>query len=176
MSDTKTSLKLNEKAIQAAKKSLDEGAVTPSYEASWVKDVIKLLNESLATEWVCVLRYRRHYFTAQGIDSAAVAEEFLIHANEEMMHADRIAQRIVQLGGEPDFNPATLLQNSHADYDDSLDLQAMIKANLIAERVAVETYTQMIQLIGDRDPATKKMLLEILEDEQEHADELSGWM
>ena len=145
-----TRLALNEAALKKAKSSLDDGAVTPHIDGPWVKDIIKLLNDSLATELVCVMRYKRHYFTAKGINSAAIADEFLVHANEEAAHADRIAERIVQLGGEPDYNPATLLARSHADYDDSADLKAMIKANLIAERVAVEAYSQMIDLVGDK--------------------------
>ena len=169
-------LALNEAALKKAKTSLDDGAVTPHNDGPWVKDIIKLLNDSLATELVCVMRYKRHYFTAKGVNSPPIAEEFLVHANEEAAHADRIAERIVQLGGEPDFNPQNLLQRSHADYDDSADLKAMIKANLIAERVAVEAYSQMIDLIGDKDPTTRRMLEEILADEQEHADELADWM
>jgi bacterioferritin len=121
---------------------------------------------------VCVLRYRRHHFTADGMASPAIAAEFLVHADEESTHANRIAERIVQLGGSPDFNPATLLERSHAEYDDSSDLREMIKANLVAERVAVEAYRQMILLIGDKDPTTRRILEEILADEEEHADEL----
>lgn len=169
---TAQDLSLDMAAIERAKKSLDDGAVTPSNEDS-AKAICKLLNDSLATEWVCVLRYRRHHFTAKGMNSPAIAAEFLVHATEEMGHADRIAERIVQLGGEPDFNPATLLERSHADYDDSADLKAMIRANLIAERVAVETYRQMIHLIGDKDPTTRRLIESILEDEEEHADELA---
>lgn len=126
--------------------------------------------------WVCVLRYKRHYFTANGVASPAIAEEFLVHANEESAHSDKIAERIVQLGGEPDFNPRTLLDRSHADYDEALDLQAMVRANLVAERIAIETYRQMISLIGDKDPTTRRMLEEILTDEEEHADELKDWL
>ncbi len=168
-------LVLNEAAIDAAKRSLEEGAVTPNY-GPWREDIIKLLNDSLATELVCVMRYKRHYYTAAGLESPSIAEEFLVHANEEMAHADQIAQRIVQLGGEPDFSPDSLLKRSHAEYDESLDLKGMIKANLIAERVAIEAYSQMIDLIGDKDSTTRRMLESILADEQEHADELSDWM
>ena len=168
-------LTLDEAAIDAARKSLDDGAVTPSY-GPWRDDVVRLLNDALATELVCVLRYKRHYFTANGVSSPAIADEFLVHANEESAHADRIAERIVQLGGDPDFSPATLLQRSHASYDESEDLQAMVKANLVAERVAVETYRQMIELIGDKDPTTRRMLEDILADEEEHADELKDWL
>ncbi len=168
---------LDEAAIDAARRSLDQGAVTPSYGPSpWREDVIKLLNDSLATELVCVLRYKRHHFTADGLASPKIAEEFLVHANEEAAHADRLAQRIVQLGGEPDFSPDSLTQRSHAAYDDSSDLKAMIKANLIAERVAIEAYSQIIGLIGDKDSTTRRLLEDILSDEQEHADELKDWL
>ncbi|MBO9512953.1 MAG: ferritin-like domain-containing protein [Variovorax sp.] len=169
-------LVLDQRAIDAAaSKDLDEGAVTPSY-GPWRDDIVKLLNDALATELVCVLRYKRHYFTANGVASPKIAEEFLVHANEESAHADRIAERIVQLGGEPNFDPKTLLERSHADYDESTDLQAMVRANLVAERIAVETYRQMIALIGDKDPTTRRMLEEILTDEEEHADELRDWL
>ena len=168
-------LKLDEAALEAAKRSLEKGAVTPSY-GPWREDIIALLNDALATEIVCTLRYKRHYFTAKGLASPKIAEEFLVHANEETAHGDMIAERIVQLGGEPDFAPTTLTSRSHADYDDSLDLQAMIRANLIAERVAIEAYGQMIKLIGDKDSTTRRMLESILSQEQEHADELSDWL
>ena len=129
-------LELDQSALDAAKRSLEKGAVTPSY-GPWREDIIKLLNDSLATEIVCILRYKRHHYTAKGLASPAIAEEFLVHANEETEHADMIAERIVQLGGEPDFNPTSLLERSHADYDQSKDLKAMIRANLVAERVAI---------------------------------------
>lgn len=166
---------LNEVAIEAARRDLDQGAVTPNY-GPWREDIIKLLNDSLATELVCVLRYKRHHFTAQGLASPKIADEFMVHATEEAGHADRLAQRIVQLGGEPDFSPDTLSGRSHAEYDDSLDLKAMIRTNLIAERVAIETYSQLITLIGDKDSTTRRLLEDILSDEQEHADELSDWL
>lgn len=166
---------LDEAGLQAARKSLNDGAITPAYGPH--RDaIVKLLNDALATELVCVLRYKRHHFTASGISSAKIAEEFLVHANEESAHADRIARRIVQLGGEPDFSPGTLLQRSHADYDASSDLQAMVRVNLVAERIAVETYRQMIVLIGDKDPTTRRLLEDILADEEEHADELKDWL
>jgi bacterioferritin len=168
-------LALNESALDAAKRSLDQGAVTPSY-GPWRQDIIKLLNDALATELVCILRYKRHHYTAKGLASPKIAEEFMVHALEETAHGDQIAERIVQLGGEPDFSPDSLLQRSHADYDESSDLKAMIKANLIAERVAIEAYSQMIALIGDKDSTTRRMLETILSQEQEHADELSDWM
>jgi bacterioferritin len=164
-------LELDETALEAARTTLDDGAVTPSY-GPWRQQIIKLLNDALATELVCILRYKRHYFTAHGLNSSAVAAEFLEHANEESMHADKLAERIVQLGGEPDFNPDHLTAKSHADYDESRDLKAMIKANLVAERVAVEAYRQMIQLIGDKDPTTRILLEDVLRDEEEHADDM----
>lgn len=170
-----TAMRLDEAAIDKARKSLDQGAVTPNY-GPWREDIIKLLNDALATELVCVLRYKRHHFTAEGLASPKIAEEFMVHANEESAHADRLATRIVQLGGEPDFSPDSLTDRSHAEYDDSSDLTAMIRANLIAERVAIESYSQMIALIGDKDSTTRRLLEDILSDEQEHADELKDWL
>ncbi|ALV06880.1 ferritin-like domain-containing protein [Roseateles depolymerans] len=166
-----TTMQLDEAALDRARKHLDDGAVTPSY-GPWRDQIVKLLNDALATELVCVLRYKRHYFTAHGLSSPSIAEEFLEHANEESAHADKLAERIVQLGGEPDFNPDSLTKRSHAEYDDSDDLKAMVRANLVAERVAVESYRQMINLIGDKDPTTRRILEEVLADEEEHADEL----
>jgi bacterioferritin len=145
-------------------------------ELLWRKGLVKLLNDALATELVCVLRYKRHHFTAHGLTSPHIAEEFAVHATEEMGHADRLARRIVQLGGEPDFAPETLLQRSHAGYDGTLELASMIRANLVAERVAVESYSQLVRLVGDRDPTTRRLLEDILADEQKHADELQGWL
>jgi bacterioferritin len=168
-------LHLDQAAIDAAKRSLDEGAVTPSY-GPWREDVVKLLNDALATELVCVLRYRRHHFTADGLASPKIVEEFMVHAVEEQAHADLLAQRIVQLGGEPDFSPDSLTRRSHAEYDDSSDLMAMIKANLVAERVAIECYRQTIVLIGDKDSTTRRMLEHILSEEEQHADELKDWL
>ena len=170
--DKSHTLVLDDGALQAAKRDLDDGAVTPSF-GPWCDAIVKLLNGALATELVCILRYKRHHFTAKGLSSPAVAAEFMVHAQEETGHADRIAERIVQLGGEPDFSPATLLERSHADYDASTELKAMVRANLLAERVAVETYRQMIVLIGDKDPTTRRMLEAILADEEEHADEMA---
>ena len=168
-------LALDESAIEAARTSLDQGALTPHY-GPWRQDIIRLLNDSLATELVCVLRYKRHHFTAEGLASPKIAEEFLVHANEEAVHADRLAKRIVQLGGEPDFSPDSLTRRSHAAYDDSADLKAMIRANLVAERVAIESYSQMIALIGDKDSTTRRLVEDILSDEQEHAEELKDWL
>lgn len=165
-------LKLDNAGLEQAKRDLGDGAVTPAY-GQHRKDIVQLLNDALATELTCVLRYRRHHFTKRGLASPAVADELMVHATAELGHADRLARRIVQLGGEPDFNPAGLLGRSHAAYDDSSQLQAMIKANLVAERVAVETYRQMIRLVGDIDPTTRRLLEDILADEEEHADEMS---
>jgi len=173
--DGEQRLRLDEGALEAAKRSLEKGAVTPSY-GPWREDIIALLNDALATELVCALRYKRHYYTAKGVHSPAIADEFMVHAREETEHSEQIAERIVQLGGEPDFSPSTLLERSHADYDESSDLQAMIRANLVAERVAIEAYSQMIALIGEKDSTTRRILEGILSQEQEHADELSDWL
>lgn len=173
--DNTQTMTIDESGLAAARNSLNDGAVTPAY-GPHREAIIKLLNDSLATELVCVLRYKRHHFMATGLSSPAIADEFLVHANEESAHADRIAKRIVQLGGEPDFSPNTLLARSHADYDESNDLKTMIRVNLIAERIAVETYRQMIELVGEKDPTTRRMLEDILADEEEHADELSDWL
>ncbi len=154
-----------------AREHMEAGAVTAGYKAD--RDtVVKLLNTVLATELVCVLRYKRHYYTAAGIHAQAVAEEFLEHANEEQEHADRAAQRIMQLGGEPDFNPDTLTGRSHSEYVEGDDLVSMIRENLVAERIAIESYTEMIRFLGDDDPTTRRMIEEILGKEEEHADEL----
>jgi bacterioferritin len=169
------SMQLDEAAIQAAKRSIDDGAVTPGY-GPYRKQIIQLLNDSLATELVCVLRYKRHHYMAKGLSSPHIANEFMVHAQEETAHADKLAERIVQLGGEPDFSPDSLSRRSHADYNDQNELKSMVRANLIAERVAVEAYRQMIGLIGDKDPTTRRMLEEILHDEEEHADELADWL
>ena len=168
-------LQLDQTALDAAKRSIEDGAVTPSY-GPWRDDIVKLLNDALATELVCILRYKRHHYTAKGLASPAIAEEFMVHAQEETEHSEKIAERIVQLGGEPDFAPNTLIGRSHADYDESADLNAMIRANLVAERVAIEAYSQMIALIGDKDSTTRRVLESILSQEQEHAEELSDWL
>ena len=175
MTNPSSELSLDQSALEAVRSSLDQGAITPAY-GPHREAIVKLLNDALATELVCVLRYKRHHFMASGLSSPRIADEFLVHANEESAHADRIAQRIVQLGGEPDFSPATLLQRSHADYDESNDLKTMVRVNLIAERIAVESYRQMISLLADKDPTTRRMLEDILADEEEHADELKDWL
>ena len=155
-----------------ARQHIDEGAVTASYDAD--RDtVLKLLNEALATELVCVLRYRRHHFMAKGLDAKSVADEFLVHANEEQGHADQIAARIVQLGGEPDFSPDTLSSRAHAEYIPGGSLVEMIKEDLVAERIAIDSYREIINFLAERDSTTRRMLEEILAVEEEHADELA---
>ncbi|MBC7619320.1 MAG: bacterioferritin [Candidatus Saccharibacteria bacterium] len=155
-----------------ARQHLEQGAVTASYSADRTK-VLERLNASLATELVCVMRYRRHYFMARGIHARGVAEEFLAHSNEELGHADRIAARIVQLGGEPDFNPEGLAIRSHAEYVPGTSLVDMIREDLVAERIAIDSYRGFIQFLAHDDPTTSSMLKEILAVEEEHADELA---
>lgn len=177
MEDTKPHLShgFNVEAIRTAAANLDDGAVTEGYQADR-EAVIQMLNDALATELLCILRYKRHYYTVSGAGNAAVKAEFLEHAQQEQEHADQIAERIVQLNGSPNFNPATLTARSHAEYDDSTDVQAMIRANLIAERVAIESYRQMIEVIGDKDPTTRQMLTTIMAVEEEHADDMRDLM
>lgn len=160
---------------QRARQHISEGAVTEGYGADR-ETVIKLLDTALATELVCVLRYRRHYFMAKGIDAEPVAAEFLEHAGQEQEHADQIAARIVQLGGEPDFSPDTLSSRSHSEYIAGKTLQDMIKEDLVAERIAIESYMEMIRFIGDGDPTTRRMLEQILAVEEEHADDMADLM
>jgi bacterioferritin len=155
-----------------ARHHIEEGAVTAGYTGDR-KEVLRLLNQALATELICVLRYKRHYFMARGIHAATVAAEFREHAGEELEHADRIAARIVQLGGEPDFSPMTLLARSHAEYVEGTTLLDMIKENLVAERIAIDSYRDLVRYLGDDDPTTKRMIESILAVEEEHADELS---
>jgi bacterioferritin len=162
------------KTIRArARRHIEQGAVTAGYRADR-ETVVKLLNEALATEIVCVLRYRRHHFMAAGMNADPVAQEFLVHANEEQQHADQIAARIVQLNGEPNFSPEGLLTRSHAEYVEGEDLVDMIKENLVAERIAIDSYREMIDYVGDKDTTTKRMLEGILAMEEEHADDLVG--
>jgi len=160
---------------QQARRDLDAGAVTTGYHANR-EEVLKLLNEALATELVCMLRYRRHHFMARGIEAKGIAEEFLVHAQQELDHADRIAARIVQLGGEPDFAPDSLLVRSHAEYVPAGSLVDMIREDLVAERIAIDSYREMAQYVGEQDPTTRRMLEEILAVEEEHADELSDFL
>jgi bacterioferritin len=162
-------------AIRRAAANLDDGPVTEGYQADR-EAVIAMLNDALATELLCVLRYKRHYFTVTGPNTAEIKAEFLEHAQQEQEHADRIAERIVQLNGSPNLNPATLTGRSHAEYDDSEDVQAMLRADLIAERVAIESYRQMIVAIGAKDPTTTRMLTEIMAVEEEHADDLRDFL
>lgn len=155
-----------------ASRNIEDGAVTEGYSADR-EQVLQLLNEALATEIVCVLRYRRHYFMARGIKARIAAEEFLEHATEELAHADRIAERIVQLGGEPNFDPRGMLERSHSEYTAGKTLTDMIRENLVAERIAIDSYRGMVQLLGDGDPTTRRMMEEILANEEEHADDLA---
>ena len=154
-----------------ARQHIEQGAVTPGYGLD--RDTaVKLLNEALATEIVCVLRYKRHYYMASGIDSGGAAAEFLQHANEEQAHADEIAQRIVQLGGEPNLSPEGMLSRSHSEYVEGADLIEMIREDLVAERVAIDSYREMITWFGNADSTTRRMLEGILAMEEEHADDL----
>jgi bacterioferritin len=169
---TKGSFLTDIETIRArARKHIEKGAVTEGYTLD-PKTSVKILNEALATEIVCVLRYRRHYFMASGIHAQPVAAEFLQHANEEQGHADQIAQRITQLDGEPDFNPEGLLSRSHAEYVEGTDLMDMIKEDLVAERIAIDSYSEMIRYFGNDDPTTRRMLEGILAMEEEHAEDL----
>ena len=155
-----------------ARQHISDGAITSGYSADR-ETVLKQLNDSLATELVCVLRYRRHYFMAKGIHSKGIAGEFLAHSNEEQGHADLIAARIVQLGGEPDFSPDSLTRRSHAEYVEGATLTEMIKEDLVAERIAIDSYRAFIQYLGDKDPTTRRLLESILAVEEQHADELA---
>jgi len=165
LSDVKT---LRERARQ----HIEEGAVTPSYGAD-AQAVCKVLNDALATEIVCVLRYKRHYYMAQGIHSESVRAEFLEHANEEQAHADEIAERIVQLGGEPDLNPAGLATRSHSEYVEGKNLRDMIREDLIAERIAIESYREIVNWLQGKDSTTRKLMESILAKEEEHAEDLN---
>jgi bacterioferritin len=156
---------------ERARQHIENGAITQGYSADR-ETVVKLLNEALATEIVCVLRYKRHYFMASGINAESVATEFLEHANEEQGHADSIAQRIVQLKGEPNFNPEGLLSRSHAEYVEGTSLVDMIREDLVAERIAIDSYREMINYFGADDPTSRRLMEEILAVEEEHADDL----
>lgn len=164
------------KAIRAkARQDIESGAVTDTYRADR-ETVLKLLNEALATEIVCVLRYKRHFFMARGLNAEPVAAEFAEHATQEQDHADRLAERIVQLGGEPNLSPKGILDRSHSEYIEGSSLEEMIKENLIAERIAIDSYRQMIDYIGEQDTTTRRMLEEILAVEEEHADDMSDFL
>ena len=156
-----------------AREHIAQGAVTPGYNADRGV-VLRLLNEALATEIICVLRYKRHYFMAQGIHAEGVAAEFLEHANDEQQHADQIAARITQLGGAPDFSPDGLATRSHAEYVEGDTLEDMIKEDLIAERIAIDSYREMIAYLAEADSTSRRMLEEILAKEEEHADDLAN--
>lgn len=155
-----------------ARREIEEGAVTPGYRAD-LEHVVKILNIALATEIVCVLRYKRHYFMADGIHADPVKTEFLEHATEEQAHADRISERIRQLGGEPDLNPAGLLSKSQTEYQEGASLVEMIREDLVAERIAIESYKEMIAFVGEDDPTTRRLFEWILGQEEEHADDLA---
>ena len=157
---------------ERARQHVENGAVTESYSANR-EEVLRLLNESLATELVCTLRYKRHYFMANGLKANVAADEFLEHANQEAEHADRLAERIVQLGGEPEFNPDLLSRNSHAQYVAGNSLKEMVYEDLVAERIAIDSYREIIQYIGDKDPTTRRIFEDILAQEEEHADDMA---
>ena len=155
-----------------ARAHMDEGAVTSNYKADR-EQVLRVLNEALATEIVCVLRYKHHYYMAAGLNSEAVRAEFLEHANEEQAHADAIAERITQLNGSPNFNPEGLATRSHSEYAEGSDLVSMIKEDLVAERIAIETYSEIVRWLGDDDPTTRRLIESLLGKEEEHAEELA---
>ncbi|MCR4540705.1 bacterioferritin [Pseudomonas sp. 18.1.10] len=155
-----------------ARQNVENGAVTEGYDADR-EEIIRLLNASLATELVCVLRYKRHYFMASGLKASVAADEFLEHATQEAEHADKLAERIVQLGGEPEFNPDLLSKNSHAQYVAGKNLKEMVYEDLVAERIAVDSYREIIQYIGDKDPTTRRIFEDILAQEEEHADDMA---
>ncbi len=160
---------------EQARKEIEKGPVTSAYRAD-VDRVLEVLNVALATETVCTLRYRQHHFAAKGLDAEPVAAEFLVHANEEQDHADRLATRIGQLGGTPDLNPDTLTARSHSQYETSSSLEEMIKENLVAERIAIASYTEIIGWLGDGDPTTRRLFEDILSVEEEHADDLVNFL
>jgi len=157
---------------QRARQHVEQGAVTEGYSADR-QTILRLLNESLATEWVCALRYKRHYYMASGIKASVAAAEFLEHANQELEHADKLAERIVQLGGEPDLNPDNLSKNSHAQYVAGRDLKEMVLEDLVAERIAIDSYRESVRYIGETDPTTRRIFEDILAQEEEHADDMA---
>ena len=158
-----------------ARREIEEGAVTPGYRGDRAT-VVKLLNVALATEIVCVLRYKRHYYMAVGIHAEAVKQEFLEHAKEEQAHADGICERIRQLGGEPDLDPSGLLSKSHTEYQEGETLVDMIREDLVAERIAIESYKEMIDFVGKDDPTTRRLFEWILGQEEEHADDMADFL
>jgi bacterioferritin len=157
---------------ERARQEIESGAVTQDYGLD-KEQVIKLLNEALATEIVCVLRYRFHYYMASGIHKEGAAAEFLEHSNEEQQHADRIAERIKQLGGKPELNPAVIAQTSHSEYVEGTSLEDMLREDLVAERIAIQTYREMISFFGEKDSTTRRLMEEILAVEEEHADDIA---
>jgi bacterioferritin len=156
-----------------ARQHMEKGAITDGYKAD-LETVLKVLNEALATELVCVLRYKRHQFMARGLNAQSVAEEFAEHAKEEQSHADQIAERITQLGGEPNFSPEGMLTRSHSEYVEGSTLVDMIKEDLVAERIAIESYSEIIRYLGENDPTSRRMMEEILAKEEEHADDMNN--
>ena len=158
-----------------AREEIEKGPVTAAYKAD-VDRVIDVLNTSLATEIVCTLRYRQHHFAAKGIEAEAVAAEFLVHSNEEQEHADKLADRIGQLGGTADYNPDTLSTRAHSQYETSTNLTEMIKENLVAERIAIASYTEIINWIGEGDPTTRRVFEDILSVEEEHANDMLNFL
>lgn len=158
-----------------ARQHMERGAVTHSYELDPAR-VVDVLNAALATEIVCVLRYKRHFYAAKGLNKDAVAAEFLQHATEEQGHADRICERITQLGGDPDLNPATLTARSHSEYVEGSDLVSMIEENLVAERIAIESYSEIIRFLGEKDVTSRRLMEEILAVEEEHANDMLDLM
>ncbi|PAU64263.1 ferritin-like domain-containing protein [Pseudomonas indica] len=158
---------------ERARQHVENGAVTEGYTADR-ETVLRLLNEALATELVCNLRYRRHYHMASGLKASVAADEFLEHAEQELEHADRLAERIVQLGGAPDFNPEGLTRRSHAQYVEGANLREMIVENLVAERIAIDSYREIVQYLGEHDPTTRRIFEDILAQEEEHADDMAS--
>ena len=156
---------------ERARRHMEKGAVTDAYQAD-LGTVLKLLNEALATEVVCVLRYKRHQFMARGLSAESVSQEFAQHAADEQRHADQIAERIVELGGEPNFNPDGLVTRSHSEYVPGEKLTDMVKEDLVAERIAIESYSEIIRFVGERDPTSRRLMEEILANEEEHAEDM----
>lgn len=175
MAKNKPFLKNIEEIRKQAREHIMRGAVTPSYDGD-LKTTIDILNDVLATELVCNLRYRNHYYMADGIQAPAVADEFLEHAAEEQDHAERVAKRIKELGGAPDYNPRTLVERSHAEYQEGATLVDMIREDLIAERIAIDTYRDIVHYFSSHDPTSRRLMEHILSKEEEHADDLSGFL
>nr|WP_299245709.1 ferritin-like domain-containing protein [uncultured Halomonas sp.] len=158
---------------ERARQHIEKGAITEGYKADR-ENVINILNEALATEIVCTLRYKRHYYMADGLSANVAKAEFLEHAQQEQEHADMLAERIVQLGGAPNFSPEGLLSRSHAEYVEGSNLKEMIKEDLIAERIAIDSYREIATYLGDKDPTSRRIMEDILAQEEEHADDMAG--